>query len=123
PAYNDDGTPNANTLYPNFLLEDLNASYTTHIRRLTGKLNAEYAFIKNFKFNTDFGYDLSDQIEDQYRGSLTPFMSTNGFGYHANATSENYIWSNYLTWDKALSSHNFLNVVVGQEFNNSDRVI
>jgi len=123
PAYNDDGTPNANTLYPNFLLEDMYASYTTHIRRLTGKLNAEYAFIKNFKFNTDFGYDLSDQIEDQYRGSLTPFMSTNGFGYHANATSENYIWSNYVTWDKALSSHNFLNVVVGQEFNNSDRVI
>jgi TonB-dependent starch-binding outer membrane protein SusC len=122
PAYNDDGTPNANTLYPNFLLEDLYANYTTKMRRVTGKLYAEYAFIKNFKFNSDFGYDHSDQVEDQYRGVLTPFMSTNGYAYHSNSTSEDYIWSNYLTWDKDLSQHSLLNVVVGQEFNNSDRV-
>jgi TonB-linked SusC/RagA family outer membrane protein len=122
PVYNDDGTPNANTLYPNFLLEDLYANYTTNVRRVTGKLFVEYNFIKNLKFNSDLGYDLSDQTEDQYRGTLTPFMSTNGLAFNSNAKSENYIWSNYFTFDHALSQKSFLNVVVGQEFNNSDRV-
>ncbi|MFZ4545152.1 MAG: SusC/RagA family TonB-linked outer membrane protein [Saprospiraceae bacterium] len=122
PAYNADGTPNANTLYPNFLLEDIYANYTTNIRRVTGKVFAEYNFLKNFKFNSDLGYDLSYQTEDQYRGRLTPFMSTNGFKYNSNATSENYIWSNYVTFNKSIKQNAFLNIVVGQEFNNSDRI-
>jgi TonB-linked SusC/RagA family outer membrane protein len=122
PAYNSDGTPNANTLYANFLLEDVYANYTTKVRRVTGKVFAEYNFVDNFKFNSDLGYDMSNQTEDQYRGSKTPFMSTNGFGYHSNAISENYIWSNYLTFNKVLNKNYLLNVVAGQEFNNSDRV-
>ncbi len=121
PAYNDDGTPNPNTLYANFLLEDRNANYTTNLRRVTGKIFAEYNFVKNFKFNSDLGYDLSDQTENNYRGLNTPFMSTNGYGYNSNAKSENYIWSNYFTYSKSLNSSSDLNVVVGQEFNNSDR--
>lgn len=121
PAYNEDGTPNANTLYANFLLEDRYANYTTNLQRITGKIFAEYNFVENFKFNSDLGYDFSNQTEDQYRGSLTPFMSTNGYGYFSNAKSENYIWSNYLTFNKELRETSLLNVVVGQEFNNSDR--
>ena len=122
PVYNDDGTPNANTLYPNFLLEDLYANYTTKLRRITGKVFAEYKFIEHFRFNTDFGYDNSHQTEDQYRGTLTPFMSTNGYAYNSNVTSENYIWSNYFTYENELSRSAFLTVVAGQEFNNSNRV-
>ena len=122
PVYNDDGTPNANTLYPNFLLEDLYANYTTKLRRITGKVFAEYKFIEHFRFNTDFGYDNSHQTEDQYRGTLTPFMSTNGYAYNSNVTSENYIWSNYFTYENELSRSAFLTVVAGQEYNNSNRV-
>ncbi len=122
PAYNEDGTPNPNTLYANFLLEDLYANYTTNLRRITGKAFFEYNFIKNFKFNSDLGYDLSNQTEDQFRGNLTPFMSTNGYAFNSNATSENYIWSNYITYNKSLSAGSSLNVILGQEFNNSDRV-
>lgn len=121
PAYNEDGTPNTNTLYANFLLEDRYANYTTNLRRITGKIFAEYNFIENLKFNSDLGYDFSHQTEDEYRGSLTPFMSTNGYGFNSNAKSENYIWSNYVTFNKELSESSLLNVVVGQEFNNSDR--
>ena len=89
PVYNDDGTPNANTLYPNFLLEDLYANYTTKLRRITGKVFAEYKFIEHFRFNTDFGYDNSHQTKDQYRVTLTPLMSTNGNANNSNATSKN----------------------------------
>ncbi|MBK9980936.1 MAG: TonB-dependent receptor [Saprospiraceae bacterium] len=122
PAYNDDGSINPNTLYPNFLLEDKYANYTTRVRRVTGKIFAQYNFINDFRFNSDLGYDLSDQTEDQYRGTQTPFMSTNGYAYNSHATSENYIWSNYVTYEKSFAQASSLNVVVGQEFNNSDRV-
>ncbi len=121
PAYNEDGLPNANTLYANFLLEDLYANYTTNVRRLTGKVFAEYKLVQNLKFNSDLGYDLSNQTEDQYRGTRTPFMSTNGYGFNSNATSENYIWSNYFTYDKYFTGSTNLNVILGQEFNNSER--
>ncbi|MEY3422160.1 MAG: hypothetical protein RIR48_2463, partial [Bacteroidota bacterium] len=122
PAYNEDGSPNGNTLYPNFLLEDLHANYITNLRRVTGKIFAEYKILKSIKFNSDLGYDLSNQTEDQYRGSLTPLMSTNGFAFNSNATSESYIWSNYFTFIKDLGKSSSMNIVAGQEFNNSDRV-
>lgn len=122
PAYLEDGTPNPNTLYPNFLLEDLYANYTTNLRRVTGKVFGEYSILNNLKFNADFGYDFSYNTENQYRGRKTPFMSTNGYAYSSNASSENYILSNYLTYDKVIGSETKLNVVVGQEFNNSDRL-
>lgn len=120
PAYSTDGTPNPKTLYPNFLLEDKYANYTTNLRRLTGKLFGEYKFLSNVKFNSDLGYDMSNQTEDQYRGLLTPYMSTNGFAFNSNVLSENYIWSNYITFEKYFSQNTSLNVIVGQEFNNSN---
>ncbi|MBK7009851.1 MAG: SusC/RagA family TonB-linked outer membrane protein [Saprospiraceae bacterium] len=113
PAYNDDGSPNANTLYANFLLEDLYASYTTNLRRITGKIFAEYNFTEKFKFNSDLGYDMSDQTEDQYRGTQTPFMSTNGYAYNSSAKSENYIWSNYFTYKNDISDNTNFTVVAG----------
>lgn len=117
----EDGTPFDGTLYPNFLLEKDYASYETILRRVTGKVFGEYRFFDFLKFNTDFGYDLSYQTEDQFRGSLTPFNSTNGFAYASNVASENYVFSNYFTFDQDLGDAHYLNAVAGIEFNNSDR--
>ncbi len=122
PAFLEDGTPNPSTLYANFLLEDLYANYTTKMKRVNSKVFGEYKIFKDLKINSDFGYDLSYQNEDQFRGLKTPFMSTNGFGYNSTALSENYIFSNYLTYSKGITNSINLDLVLGQEFNNSDRV-
>lgn len=121
PARMEDGTPFAGTLYPNFLLEHDYANYQTVLRRVTGKAFGQYNIVPSLTFNTDFGYDLSYQTEDQFRGSLTPFQSTNGEAYNSNATSENYVFSNYLTFDRDLGALHNLNLVVGMEYNQSDR--
>lgn len=121
PARLEDGTPFAGTLYPNFLLEHDYANYTTVLRRVTGKAFGQYRILPFLKFNSDFGYDLSYQTEDQFRGSLTPFQSTNGEAYSSNVNSENYVFSNYFTFEKDLSASSNLNVVFGMEFNNSER--
>ena len=116
-----DGEPNANTLYPNFLLQDKYGSYVTVIRRMIGKAYAEYKFTDFLKFNSDFAYDLYNQTEDTFDGSLTPFQSTNGEAFWDNVQTENYIFSNYLTFDQSFSDVHNLNVVVGTEINKSRR--
>ena len=94
----DDGIPYDNTLYPNFLLENDFANYLTVLRRVTGKAFAELNILDNLRFNSDFGYDLSYQTEDQFRGSNTPFQSTNGEAFASSVVDENYVFSNYLTY-------------------------
>lgn len=122
PARLENGEPFASTVYPNFLLEHDYANYVTRLRRVTGKAYLQYNVLENLKFNSDFGYDLSYQTEDQFRGRLTPFQSTNGEAYSSNATTEGYVFSNYLTWINEFGSAHDLNLVVGTEFNDVNRI-
>lgn len=121
PARLDDGMPFAGTVYPNFLLEHDFANYTTRMRRLTGKAYAEYKILPFLKVNSDFGYDMNYITEDQFRGSNTPFQSTNGEAYSSNTTQEGYVFTNYLTFNKDLGSVHNLDMVVGVEFNDTKR--
>ncbi|MEE9371489.1 MAG: SusC/RagA family TonB-linked outer membrane protein, partial [Saprospiraceae bacterium] len=116
----EDGTPFAGTVYPNFLLAQDFGSYITRLRRTIGKAYLQYQIIPNLKFNSDFGYDLSYQTEDQVQGSRVPFQSTNGQVYTSNATSESYVFSNYATFNKDFGVNNF-DLVVGTEFTQADR--
>lgn len=116
-----DGEPFVNTVYANFLLEDKHAYYNTIIRRVTGKAFGEYKFSSKLKFNTDFAYDLYAQTEDNFRGSQAPFQSTNGEAYASNVNTENYIFSNYFTYNNTFDEDHDLNVVAGMEINKSKR--
>ncbi len=115
-----DGEPFSNTVYPNFLLEDKYAFYNTIIRRNTGKVAAELDLFSGLTFTSEFAYDLYGQSEDQFRGSLTPFMSTNGRGFASNATTENYIVTNYLNYNTA-NDYSTLDLTVGSSLNKSKR--
>ena len=120
PAFNDDGTANANTLYANHLLQEQNSFFKTHIRRVTGKVDAEYQFIPSLKFTSRFSYDFLNQTEDNFTGRLAPFQSTDGQAFASNANIEDYTYSNYLTFDKTFSEAHNLNVVGGIELQRSD---
>jgi TonB-linked SusC/RagA family outer membrane protein len=115
-----DGEPFTNTVYANFLLEDKYANYNTIIRRNTGKVSADLDLFSGLTFTSEFAYDLYGQSEDQFRGSLTPFMSTNGSGYASNATTENYIVTNYLNYEY-VNDYSTLDVTVGSSLNKSKR--
>ncbi|MGB7394771.1 MAG: SusC/RagA family TonB-linked outer membrane protein, partial [Pricia sp.] len=115
-AFLPDGSPNPNTLYGNFLLDDQNAFFKTLIRRVTGKVSGEYRFIPSLKFNSDFSYDNYAQSEDNYRGQNALFQSTNGQAFATNLNSESYVFSNYMTFDKLFSEQHSINVVLGTEY-------
>ena len=121
PAFLDNGDPNPNTLYPNFLLQDKHAFYNTIIRRVTGRVFANYKIMDGLTFNTDFGYDLYNQSEDSFTGRLAPFQSTNGQAFASNVTTESINYSNYFSYDVKLPEDHDLNVVAGTEYNRSKR--
>ncbi len=121
PAFLENGDPNPNTLYANFLLHEKHSFYITNIRRVTGKAFAEYKFLPSLKLNTDFGYDLYYQTEDQFVGRLAPFQSTNGEGYASSVGTESYVSSNYFTYSKIFGDVHDLEVVAGMEYNLTNR--
>ena len=115
-----DGEPFDGTTYANFLLEDKYAKYNTLIKRVTGKLFGEYKITKNLTFNSDFGYDYYNQKEKEFRGKKAPFMSTDGYAFNSWVDTENIIFSNYLSYNLKLGSHNF-SAIAGTELNKNRR--
>ena len=96
-------------------------SYNTIIRRITGRLYGTAEITSDLSFNSSFSYDLYAQSEDSFNGSLTPFQSTNGDAFASNYTTENFIYSNYLQYDKEIGNDHRISVVVGTELNKSKR--
>jgi TonB-linked SusC/RagA family outer membrane protein len=122
PTHLADGSVNESTLYTNFLLYKDNAFYKTIMRRLTGKVYGEYQFIPSLKFNSDFAYDLLSQTEDNWYGSKTDEgKSIKGQVFASSVNNENYVWSNYFTFDKTFAKIHNVNIVAGMEYNNSHR--
>lgn len=114
PAYVN-GEPFSGSLYPNFLAEDKYAYYKTDIQRLTGKFSGEYQIYSDLKFASEFGYDNYNQTEVNYRGRNAPRMSTNGYLFNSFVNSENYVLTNFLTYNKDINNHHF-NAVAGTEY-------
>lgn len=115
-----DGEPFTGTTYANFLLEDKYANYNTLIKRLTGKLSAEYKILKNLTFNSDLGYDYYNQKEKNYRGRNTPQMATDGYAYNSRVDTENLVFTNYLSYNLRFGSNN-ISAVAGTEYNKNRR--
>ncbi|RXG25503.1 SusC/RagA family TonB-linked outer membrane protein [Leeuwenhoekiella marinoflava] len=121
PAYNEDGSPNANTIYPNFLLQEENAFYKTIIKRVNGRTFGDYEILDGLKINGNFAYDLYYQTEDNFTGRNAPFQSTNGEVFASSVNAENYIVSGFLSYDKQLGDLNTLSIVAGTELNETTR--
>ena len=121
PARLADGTANPNTEYSNYLLAKDNTSWKTIMRRLTGKVFGELKIVKRLKFNSDFAYDFLSQTEDYWQGKNAPFMATDGAVFATAVNTENFIFSNYFTYDKTFAEKHSLNVVAGMELNKYNR--
>ncbi|WP_082603429.1 SusC/RagA family TonB-linked outer membrane protein [Flavobacterium sp. Root901] len=121
PARLEDGSANPNTEYSNYLLAKDNTFWKTIMRRLTGKVFAEFKILSSLKFNSDFSYDLLSQTEDYWQGKNAPFMATDGAVFASSVNTENYVSSNYFTFDKTFAENHSFNVVAGMEFNKYNR--
>lgn len=113
------GEPNKDTYLPNYLLEVKYGSYNTIIRRFTGKLGAQYKFLDWLSFHFDYGYDLYEQSEKEFR-AIPLEMYWNGYAKDAETTTENLVVSGYASIDKKFKDKHDLNLVLGSEYIKGD---
>lgn len=116
-----DGSANPNTEYSNYLLAKDNTFWKTIMRRVIGKVYGELKLFSFLKFNSDFSYDLLSQTEDYWQGKNAPFMATDGAVFATSVNTENYVFSNYFTFDKTFAGKHTINAVAGMEFNKYNR--
>ena len=115
--YAEDGiTPNANTLYYNFLFQETNAEHRANIWRGLMKVYAELIFNDRLRFRSELGYDFNSQIEEQFFGSQTlDGAGTDGYGISYSIQNDKYVLSNYFTYE--VSKENWdLNAVLGMSY-------
>lgn len=115
--YEDDGvTPNGGTLYYNFLFQEFNADHNVNIWRTFAKVYGEYKLFDQLKFRSEIGYDLTNQTEDRFFGSLTESASTNGFADAYSFVDERYVLNNFFTFDDTYFDKLNTNVIIGMSF-------
>ena len=98
--YLEDGViPNTETtLYYNFLMDQYNGDHESNIWRAFAKVYGQVNFTNNLFLRSEFGYDLTDQMEERFFGSLTESASTNGFADAFDDKEEKYVINNYLQY-------------------------
>tara|TARA_R110000796_G_scaffold252584_1_gene388177 strand:- start:60505 stop:63522 length:3018 start_codon:yes stop_codon:yes gene_type:complete len=122
PAYNADGTPNPNTLYYNFLIEDEDANYLTSVWRTLANVNLKYRVLPSLDFVSEAGYDLFSQSEDRFWGRATETgQSVGGQGFVSSVRTENLNLNNYLNYGKDLAADHYLELTAGFNYQTSTR--
>lgn len=116
PAYLENGDPNPNSLYPNFLLQDKHSFRKTKIKRLLAKGFADLKLLPVLTFRSELGYDFLYQTVDRNTGRLAPFQSTNGETFASDDGTEILSTNNYFTYQPAISDDANLNLVVGMNY-------
>lgn len=122
PGYNADGSPNPNTLYYNFLIEDEDANYLTSVWRTLANINLKYKVIPNLDFVSEAGYDLFSQSEERFWGRSTQTgQSVNGQGFVSSVRTENLNLNNYLNFGKEFGGDHYLELTGGINYQTSTR--
>lgn len=119
-AYDDDGNiiENVINIYANPLL-DFNNPYVDRDtkRRLFTVFTLQANLYDGLTFNSNFGYDTSDNLGDVFYGKNTTkrYMLRDSEGAYAkksNSYNTNMTWDNILTYNKAFGKHNVHGTVV-----------
>lgn len=115
--YTDDGvTPYDGTLYYNFLFQEFNANHDVNIWRNFAKLYGELKILDNLSFRSEVGYDVTNQTEDRFFGSLTEDASTNGFADAFSFVDEKYVLNNFFTYNDTFFENLNMNLIAGMSF-------
>lgn len=105
-------------VYYNPLLSVDNTTNKTRVFRNTGNLYLSWNIVNNLSFRTEGGYDLLNQNEDKYYGSLT-FRNTgtdNGYGESHYLTSTKFTTNNFLRYASVFNKLHDLEAIIGMSY-------
>ena len=119
--YLDDGLPNPNTVYYNFLNQEVNAENKTSIWRTIANVFAEYQLLPSLSFRSELGYDLNVQTAETFAGRLTESQSVGGFAEANSVQNEKYVLNNYFNYNIAISESIGIEATAGMSFEDDRR--
>lgn len=107
-------------IYYNPLKEIAFSNNDTKIFRGIGNFALDYKLTQDVKFTTEFGVDITDEVNSQLQGNET--FDGSGFPSGLKRVTErdvfNYSSNSYFTFDKILDDHTF-NAVLGASYQKS----
>ncbi|MEO5790066.1 TonB-dependent receptor [Gelidibacter sp.] len=119
--YLDNGMPNSNTLYYNFLNQVSNAYNETTIWRTIANLYAQYQIIPSLSFRSEVGYDLNIQTAETFDGHLTQSQSVGGYAVANSVENEKYTLNNYFNYLTSITDDIELEAIGGISFEDDRR--
>lgn len=83
---------------------------------ITSRFGADISFLNDFKFQLNMGYDLANQMTDQF---MTPSFgdaaASGGRGYKYRVRSQTYTINELLNYNKTFAEKHHLDVLIGHE--------
>ena len=117
----DNGVPNPNTFYYNFLNQEYNAENKTSIWRTIANAYVQYQIIPSLSFRSELGYDINVQTAETFAGHLTESQSVGGFARANSVQNEKYTLNNYFNFFTAIADDINLEATVGMSFEDDRR--
>ena len=119
--YLENGMPNSNTLYYNFLNQISNSFNETVIWRTIANVYAQYQIIPSLSFRSEVGYDLNVQTAETFSGQLTQSQSVGGFAQANSVENEKYTLNNYFNFMTSLSDDIDFDAIAGISYEDDYR--
>ena len=108
PVYNEDGSYNQNTLYPNPVAMGKEPEHMVRTFRTIGNVFGEYEFFTGLTFKTSVNADIMNLREDSFLPTdIGIARGSNGDGTSGNSNIYRVGLENTLTYNFALDRHNF----------------
>ncbi|HYE54741.1 MAG TPA: SusC/RagA family TonB-linked outer membrane protein, partial [Chitinophagaceae bacterium] len=114
--YLEDGSPNPNTLYYNYLIDHLHASREATTYRSISSIYGEFRISRSLLFRSQVGLDWINLQEEEYLGRQTLDGAPTGLGYNGQVTSTIVTYTNTLNFNRALGENHVLDGVAGIEY-------
>ena len=117
PQFAPDGQLNTNKLYYNVLLElEGNNKNLSKTARTISNAYVEAAITRSLRFRSQVGLDYNNLQENQFLGRRTLDGAPDGYSYNNQVTATVFTNTNTLSFNKNLNSNNFLDALVGIEY-------
>lgn len=119
--YLENGVPNPNTLYYNFLNQEYNGENKTSIWRTIANVYGQYQIFPSLSFRSEIGYDFNVQTAETFGGHLTGAESVGGFARANSVQDEKYTLNNYFNYFTAITEDIDLEATAGMSFEDDRR--
>ena len=116
PIYLEDGSPNPNTLYYNYLIDHVHSSREATTYRSISNAFGEFTISPSLRFRSQVGLDWINLQEEEYLGRETLDGAPGGSAYNGQVTSTIVTYTNTLNFARSFSDKHELDALAGIEF-------